>query len=270
MSTAANLAKSLETCRNTAIPVRARAETFALLTAEMPLDAIPIAEQIFKEADFGRKKMQEEEDEERAPLVRATFMQTCQVGRRCYAALATSAGETYLPCKEEQLADLRIGDPVLIDTKTSRVVGSDGQVQPGGEVVTVEAFNADDPGRVLIKHHEQSVLARISHTVSDEHPALEPGQRMLFDPGTRFVHEMIETESDGEELVTGIDVLKRIDLEELGVPTRWSKRSCFASSSGSSSQNGPTGCSPRTPRPTCWWARPVRARPCTSNSLPAA
>jgi hypothetical protein len=215
MSTAA-LAKGLETCRNTAIPARARAQNFVMLTAEMPLDAIPLTEQLLVEADYGRERMKEEAEENRAPLVRAIYLQTCQVAGRFYAALATPTGETYLPCKEGQLADLKTGDPVLIDTKTTRVVGSDGQVLPGGEVVTVEAFNSDDPTRVLVKHHEQSILARIAQTISDEYPALEAGQRMLFDPVTRFVYEMIETESDGEELVTPIETLKRIDLEELG------------------------------------------------------
>jgi DNA polymerase III delta prime subunit len=218
MSTTATLAKQLEICRNSSIPVQGRAETMALLIAEMPLDAIPALTQVFTEADYGRAKLKEEEDENRAPLVRAIYMQTCQVGNKFYAALATPQGETYLPCKEDQLSELRMGDPVLIDTKTSRVVGSDGHVPPGGEIVTVEAHHADDPTRVLVKHHEQTVLARVSHAVSDEQPALEAGQRMLFDPSTRFIHERIETESDGEELVTDLEILKRINLDELGAP----------------------------------------------------
>ena len=216
MSDPATLVKRLEVCRNTAIPVRARAETAAMLTAELPLDAIPMLEQVFKEADFGREKMKEEAEENRAPLLRATFMGRCQVAGKLYAALATPGGDTYLPCKEAMLAELKMGDPVLIDTKTSRIVGCDGQVPPGGEVVTVEAFNADDPSRVLVKHHEQSLLARVSHMVSEEQEPLTPGQRVLLDPMTRFVHESIETESDGEELVTPVEVLARFDTNELG------------------------------------------------------
>ena len=182
MSDPATLVKRLEVCRNTAIPVRARAETAAMLTAELPLDAIPMLEQVFKEADIGREKMKEEAEENRAPLQRVTFIGPCQVSGKPFAAVATPSGDTYLPCQEQQLADLKTGDPVLIDTKTARVVGSDGQVPAGGEVVTVEAYNPQDPGRVLVKLHEHSLLARVAHRLFDDGEPLTPGQRVLLDP----------------------------------------------------------------------------------------
>jgi ATP-dependent 26S proteasome regulatory subunit len=216
MTDTATLVKKLEICRNPAIPSRARAETAAMVAAEAPVDVIGFFDQIFKEADFGREKMKEESEENRVPLVRGTFMGAYQVAGKYYAAMATPAGESYLPCKETQVAELKFGDSVLINTKTSRIEGCDGHVPSGGEVVTVEAFNEDDPSRVLVKHHEQSLLARVSHTISDAGEPLTPGQRLLLDPSTRFVHESIETESDGEELVTPVEALSRFDVNELG------------------------------------------------------
>src|SRR5258706_11470282 len=120
MSTPPTMTKKLAICRDASVPARARAETAAFVAAEVPLDAIPVFEQIIQEADYGREKKKEEEEEERSPLVRAVFMRPCDIAGKLYAAVAAPQGETYLPCKEAPLEGREMGDPVLIDTKSSR------------------------------------------------------------------------------------------------------------------------------------------------------
>jgi hypothetical protein len=122
----------------------------------------------------------------------------------------------YLPCSVNEVAGLECGDGVLVDMKHARVVGRNGDQPPPGDVVPVEAIPGDLPGQVIVRHQSQEVAAELSAKLQRDD--LPIGTRVLYDPIRRFVSHVVEAHSSGEELLTDISVLDKIDRSQLGAP----------------------------------------------------
>ncbi len=208
--------KAIEICRQLNLPPKARAETLIYLVMEQGLDLAPALAEILNEADEGRVK-KAEEDEEHTPLLPVRFIAHVKVGGKAYAVVTGPQGTTYLPCSDQEIKGLEFGDSVLVDSKKGRVVGRDGAVPPAGEVVPVDSLSADDAGQVVVKVQEQEVMARVPLKLRRESP-IQPGQRVIFDAATRFIDQVVHSGSDGEELLTDLDSLDSVSRADLGAP----------------------------------------------------
>ncbi len=206
----------IEICRQLNLDPKARAETLIYLVMEQGLDLAPALAEILKEADEGRAK-QAEEDDEHTPLLPVRFIAHVSVAGKTYAIVTGPQGTTYLPCSDKEIKGLEFGDSVLVNSKKGRVVGRDGAVPPAGEVVPVDSLSADDAGQVVVKLHDQEMMARVPLRLRKQSP-IQPGQRVIFDAATRFIDQVVHSGSDGEELLTDLNSLDFVSRENLGAP----------------------------------------------------
>ncbi len=209
------LQKLIEICYEKSLPHKDRAEMLTYMVQEHGLDLVPVLGELLQQADQGRGQKKEEEDN--TPLMPVRFISQEEVGGRPYAVVVGAQGPSYLPCSENDVADLAYGDSVLINPKLGRVVGRDGAVPPAGEVVPVESLSDLGDGQVVVKIHEQEVMARVPRKLREQTP-IQPGQRVLYDASTKFVDQVVNSQSDGEELLTSLDSLDSVSREQLGAP----------------------------------------------------
>lgn len=208
--------QAIEVCRDLKLDPKARAETLIYFVMEQGLDLAPPLAEILQEADKGRAKKKDDEEDD-TPLMPVRFVKHVKVEGKAYAVVTGPQGTTYLPCADKEVDGLEFGDSVLVNPKKGRVVGRDGAVPPAGEVVSVDSLTGEDASQVVVKIHEQEVLAHVPFKLRQETP-IEIGQKVLYDATTRFVDQVVTNESDGDELLTDLESLDSVSREHLGAP----------------------------------------------------
>lgn len=208
--------KLMELVQNGAVPPRARAEQLTYLVDEHGLDAVPAIESLVKSADEGRELKARAEQEQNRPLVAEHFIEKFEHDGRVLAAVTSGGGITYLPCGQDEVLGLKRGDPVLIDVAKVRIAGRDGALPRTGEVATVETVHSDGSHRAVLKHQERPVVAMLAHWVDAPGTGLAAGSRVVFDPGNKFVLDVLDAESDGTELLVPVSTLDQISRKDVG------------------------------------------------------
>ena len=168
---------------------------------------------LIQDADEGRKLKAQAEEEDLAPLSVETFVGCVQLDGKSYAAVTNGPADVYLPCGNEEVEGLLCGDSVLVDHKSARIAGRDGALPLTGDVVTVE--RAGPPGSLVVRHHEQPVTARMAERLCEEQTPIVRGTQVLYDPVRKFVHTVIDTQSDGSELLIPPAVLSKFSRQDL-------------------------------------------------------
>jgi len=69
---------------------------------------------------------------------------------------------------------------------------------------------------VIVKHEERKRVARLPHWLMEEGSQIEPGMQVIYDPVRRFVVDVIESESDGTDLLSPVEVIEKVDRSQLG------------------------------------------------------
>lgn len=204
--------------RATNVSVDARADHLIYLVTEHGLDLRPVVQGLIREADEGRelKAKAEADADDRPPLGMETFLAKLDVNGQSYAAVTCGPTDMCLPCRPEEIEGLSCGDAVLVDQKKARIIGRDGALPRTGEVVTVERPGPD--GTLVVRHHEQSVTARQAERVRMSGAEPVAGTQVLYDPVRRFVYDVIETKSDGTELLVPPSDLSKFSRRDLGAP----------------------------------------------------
>lgn len=215
---AEDLKHFLQSLQTPALTPDVRADQLMWAVTTHGTDTRPALVSLIKDADEGRKLKAEAEEAAGNPIARETLIGRFYHEGRLYAYITLGHGETGVPCQEEQLKDLVRGDPVLVDTKTLRLVGRDGAFPHPGEVVAVESLPAKLPGHVVVRHHEQKVLARLSDHCADGEERVRPGSNVVFDPVGKFVHTVLETKTDGADLLVDPASLTSVGRADLGAP----------------------------------------------------
>lgn len=210
-------AQLLEMVQNTAVPPKQRAQAITYLVHELGLDTVSQGlEQLIVEADEGRQLKLKQEEEERTPLSPETFIGSIDEGLLPMAAITNGPTDIYLPCKPDEIEGLECGDSVLVDPRKGRIVGRNGQIPFVGDIASVESLPTELEDRVLLKHHERTTVARLPARLVGDKFRLKPGTRVIFDPIRRFVIDVVESESDGQELLAELGEIDRVSREELG------------------------------------------------------
>jgi ATP-dependent 26S proteasome regulatory subunit len=217
--------KLLDAMRSSHVPPEARADMLIYATASAGLDYRPAVAELIKEADEGRKLQAKAKEDERQLLALEAYLGSVALGERQFAAVTSGSGEVFLPCRPDEIAGLERGDMVLVDHKNTRIVGRDGQMPRPGEVVTVDSMHT--PGLVVVRHHEQLIVARLPQRLMHLHGSLTPGTRVVYDPVRKFVYQVIDTQSDGKELLTDVAVLDTVSRADLGAPHPMLERILF-------------------------------------------
>jgi ATP-dependent 26S proteasome regulatory subunit len=213
---ASSMEKLLHNLEAAEAPAPARADHLIYAVGEHGLDTRPVVIRLIQEADEGRRAKAQAEEDDRRPLSVETFVGRVELDGKPYAAVSNGPADAYLPCRDADIAGLSCGDCVLVDQKTARIVGRDGSLPRTGDVVTVD--RAGPPGTVVVRHHEQPVAARLAHRLHAANLHALQGAQVLYDPVRKFVHDLIETESDGTELLVPPAELSKFSRQELGAP----------------------------------------------------
>ena len=208
----------LQALRAPAVPVEARADHLIYAVGEMGLDLRPAVISLLQEADEGRRLKAKAEEDAAVPLSSETFLARTEHNGRVLAAVTNGASDLYLPCKPDEIKDLACGDSVLIDPRNARIVGRDGSLPRTGDVVSVEIVPADIPGQVVVRHHDQSVTARVAARLQGADKGLAPGTRVVYDAQRKIVTHVLEGRSDGKELLTPLEALSKVGRKDLGAP----------------------------------------------------
>jgi hypothetical protein len=216
MSKAADAQVLLQTLQAAATPAAARADFLIYNVTTHGLDMRPAVAQLIQEADEGRQLKAKAAEEERQPLFPEIFVGRVEHNGQPLALVTNGAGEVCLPAEPDQLDALDCGDPVLVDQKRGRIAGPDGAVPQTGDVVTVESVPPDDPEQVVVQHRGQSVVARLPRRLLEAAGPPRVGSRMTFDPVRRFVLSVLDTESDGRELLADPATLSKFSRADLG------------------------------------------------------
>lgn len=205
-------AKAQQIVEETKLDPQARAETLAYVVAEMGLDTVPMLTGLIQQADLGRKK--KSDDTDRPPLQPMRFFKSVNVNGQPYAVVTGAQGSMYLPCADKDVDGLEFGDRILVDQKNGKLAGRDGAVPFAGDVVPIDSLSGDG---VLVKFHEQDVLAHVPESLRNV-CTLNAGQRVVFDSHTRFIDQVVDSESNGEELLMDLDSLESVSRDKLGGP----------------------------------------------------
>ncbi|HEV3255656.1 MAG TPA: ATP-binding protein [Gemmataceae bacterium] len=216
MPKAIDYPKLLQSLQNPQVPPETRADLAIFTVAEHGMDARAALAQLIREADEGRAIKAKAEEEEGHPLSVETFVARSECLGRTFAVVTSAGSDLYVPCKPQEIEELVAGDAVLVDPKSARIVGRDGALPPTGDVVTVE--NVPDPRHVVVRHHDQLVKARLAQRFVDAGTVPVVGARVVYNPASHFVNEVIDTESDGEELLTDPSALAHVSRADLGAP----------------------------------------------------
>jgi hypothetical protein len=216
MSKPADAQVLLQTLQAATTPPAARADFLIYNVTAQGLDLRPAVTQLILEADEGRQLKARAAEEERQPLFPEFFVGRLEHNGRPLALVTNGPGEVCLPAEPAQLDELACGDPILVDQKRGRIAGPDGAVPQAGEVVTVESVPPDNPGQVVVHHRGQSVVARLPRRLLESAGPPRVGCRMTFDPLRRFVLAVLDTESDGRELLADPEALSKFSRADLG------------------------------------------------------
>jgi hypothetical protein len=202
-----------------AVPASDRADALIFKANELGLDVRPVIRRILEQADAGRELKAKLGSSDANPLASERFIGTLE-RRGHYAAVTRGPNTIYLPVEpqDEEVAQLRQGDPVLIDVKQERIVGRDGQFPTPGDVAVIESLPADHPGQVVVKHNDRAQLAWLHHALQDAPQLCQPGTRVSYDANRRFVLAPVDTDTDGSELLTSPSKLGRVQDSEIGAP----------------------------------------------------
>ncbi len=210
-------AKCGELVHDDRMPVDDRADALIYSICEHGLDYRPVVRELLAEADTGRKLQKKAAAEDQTPLADELFVGTIEQPR--FSAVVTRGRDlAYLASTREAVEGLNQGDPVLIDVQSGRLAGRDGQVPAVGDVVTVESLPAHRPNQIVVKHQEQSQLARLHHHLFGQLDRCKPGTRVLYDSQRRFVLDIIDTGTDGSELLTDLKKLGTVRRANVGAP----------------------------------------------------
>lgn len=193
-----------------------RADHLIYAVGERGLDTRPVVIRLLQEADEGRQLKAKAEEDDRRPLSVETFVGRVELDGKPYAAVTNGPTDVYLPCRTEDIDGLLKGDSVLVDHKTARIAGRDGALPRTGDVVTVE--RAGPAGTLVVRHHEQPVTARVAERIHAANSQPAAGAQVLYDPVRKFAHEIIESKSDGTELLVPPEELAKFSRQDLGAP----------------------------------------------------
>ena len=199
------------------IPPRDRCDALIFEIVDKGLDMRPVLEKLLKDASEAHKYKEKLAAQEGHALVMERFIRVIDKPR-LYAEVTHNNGVVLLPVAPEDVAGLQIGDAILIDRQTERIIGRDGQVDMTGDVVEVEARPAQQPDHIIVRHHEQSQWARLHHTLASNDAACRPGSRVIYDPVRNFVVGLAEAQSDGTELLVPPERLPQVRHENVGAP----------------------------------------------------
>ena len=199
------------------IPSSDRCDALIFEIVDKGIDLRPVVEKLLRDAGECRKYKEKLAAQEGHALVMERFIRVIDKPR-LYAEVTRNNGVVLLPVAPEDVAGLQIGDAILIDLQTERIIGRDGQVDVTGEVVEVEARPAQQPDHVVVRHHEQSQWARLHHTMAHNDNACRPGMRVIYDPLRNFVVGRAEADSDGTELLVPPERLPPVRRENVGAP----------------------------------------------------
>ena len=199
------------------VPSIDRCDALIYEIVDKGLDMRPVVRRLVEEAEVGRKLREKLAAQEGHTLVPERFIGTVDKPR-LYAQVTRGANVVWLPAAPEEVADLRPGDPVLIDSQTDRIVGRDGQLPITGDVVEVESLPANQPGRVYVKREGHSQLARLHHSLIADPDACRPGTRMVYDALRNFVLEPAQTATDGKELLLDLGRMDSVRRQDVGSP----------------------------------------------------
>ncbi|NLX99631.1 MAG: AAA family ATPase [Rhodopirellula sp.] len=194
-----------------------RADVLIYHITEHGLDCRAVVRTLLAEADLGRKLQKAAEEVDQTPLADELFVDTIEEPR--FLAVVTRGRDlAYLPATREAVDGLKQGDPVLIDMKAGRLAGRDGKVAAVGDVATVESLPPDRPCQIVVKHQEHSLLARLHHRLHTQREQFKPGTRVLYDAQRRFVLDLLDTDTDGSELLTDLAKLGAVRRSDVGAP----------------------------------------------------
>jgi ATP-dependent 26S proteasome regulatory subunit len=207
-------------------PAKVRAEYLVLSANELGIDLVqPLAHvvsRLDKTAELEKQlaavsaKLGEVEQEKSRPLQPEVF-----IGRApapdggCW--VLTNGGPLLLRGGQKDLDGIECGHYVLVDAQSGSVVGRDGSVPQSGEIATIADLPEDADGLVVVRLRDEEFVAHIS-AAARRSPHLRRGARAVYDPARRFVHRLLESSSDGAELLTPVSSLSSFTLESLGSP----------------------------------------------------
>ncbi len=204
-----------QTLQDTNLPPEKRAELAAFYVHEQGLDAVPAIASVIRTADEAQALRAKVNESEGNPLALEIFLAVEVRDGRTYAVVTRVGDDLRLPAQAEEVEGLEFGDPVLVDTKSGRLAGRDGELPCPGDVTSVVERVKGERNIVLVKHHEQVVQARVPESLCRDAP-LPIGARVIYDPARRFIRRRLEGGSDGHELLTPLEQLDQVSRDKLG------------------------------------------------------
>ena len=109
--------------RDEDLPPQERGDMLLYTLSEEGLDHRDTVARIIAEADLGRAARDQMESAQRNSLASERFLGTAEPTPGATYAIVTSGSRViYLPASAEQLAGLQVGEPVLIDLESRRLI----------------------------------------------------------------------------------------------------------------------------------------------------
>ena len=199
------------------IPAKDRGDMLLFQAAECGLDFRPAVQALIEEADEGRKFKAKYEEQPDATLVTERFVERVpSLAGGAYAVVTRGPADVCIPANNDVVEKLRMGDTVLVNKETERIVGMDGQIATGGEIVATVTRVGTDANHVYLRYEGREVHARIHHSLCAQPDLCQPEREVLYDPLRRFALHPVTTQSDGTELLFDVDQLQRMDREHVG------------------------------------------------------
>jgi SpoVK/Ycf46/Vps4 family AAA+-type ATPase len=157
--------------------------------------------------------------QEQATLVSERYMGKIEHAEgHLYAMVTRGPANVYLPIAPADVEGLNIGDQVLVNPKSDRIVGRDGAAPTSGDVVRVESRPSDDPQHVYVKHHDQLELARLHHELANDPTKCQPGTEVVYDAERNFVVAEARLDCGGDDLLVDLAAVPEVRREAVGAP----------------------------------------------------
>jgi len=136
-SAADRLQHMVQTLQDTNLPPEKRAELAAFYVHEQGLDAVPAIAGLIRTADEAQALRAKVKENDGNPLALEIFLAVEVRDGRTYAVVTRGGDDLRLPAQAEEVDGLEFGDPVLVDTKSGRLAGRDGELPCPGDVTGV-------------------------------------------------------------------------------------------------------------------------------------
>ena len=199
------------------IPAQDRGDMLLFQAAENGLDCRSAVSALIEEADEGRELKAKHGQQSDAILVTERFVEcTSSSANGGYAVITRGPADVCVPSDSEIIGKLRMGDAILVDRETQRIVDIDGQIATGGEIVATVTRHSADAHHIYVRFEGREVHARLHHRLSAQPELCRPQREVLYDPVRRFALQPVTSHSDGQELLFDCHKLQRIKREDVG------------------------------------------------------